>query len=523
MEVDEGERPLPDQAFRINVPEGANVLTMLCCECGITIPVNPSAMCVNCLRGRVDITEGIPKQGTLYFCKGCERYLSPPSSWVSAPLESRELLALCLKRLKGLNKVHLIDAGFIWTEPHSKRIKVRVSIQMEVFGAILQQVFIVEYVVHHEMCLNCHRKEAKDTWTAVVQVRQKATHKKTFLYLEQLIVKHNAHTQCVNIKAEKDGIDFYFGHRNEAKRLTEFLACVVPTRSKTSEQLISADIHSNTFNFKFTYSVEIVPICKDDVVCLPVIIAKQLGNISQVLICSKVNTNVALIDPVTLQKCEIRQELYFNHPFASICSQSQLTEYIVIDIEPVYDATGAPIVDGKFALADAYVARVKDFGSNDIQFITRTHLGFILQPGDNVWGFDLTCSNINDVHKHGNRLDLSKYPDVMLVKKSFTEKRRTRRRQWKLKPLEKVDMDMTKREHETQEREFEEFMQELEEDVDLRGTINIYKDSAVQPATLSEAGDDPELVVGLDEMLDDFDTMRIGGDGPDDEDEEEIE
>jgi NMD protein affecting ribosome stability and mRNA decay len=32
-------------------------------------------------------------------------------------------MALCLKRLKNLHKVKLIDANFVWTEPHSKRIK----------------------------------------------------------------------------------------------------------------------------------------------------------------------------------------------------------------------------------------------------------------------------------------------------------------------------------------------------------------------------------------------------------------
>ena len=33
------------------------------------------------------------------------RYLQPPSNWVSCALESRELLAICLKKLKGLSKV----------------------------------------------------------------------------------------------------------------------------------------------------------------------------------------------------------------------------------------------------------------------------------------------------------------------------------------------------------------------------------------------------------------------------------
>ena len=37
-----------------------------------------------------------------------------------------------LKRLKGLNKVKLVDAVFVWTEPHSKRLKVKVTVQQEV-------------------------------------------------------------------------------------------------------------------------------------------------------------------------------------------------------------------------------------------------------------------------------------------------------------------------------------------------------------------------------------------------------
>ena len=32
------------------------------------------------------------------------RYFQPPSMWISAALESRELLAVCLKKLKGISK-----------------------------------------------------------------------------------------------------------------------------------------------------------------------------------------------------------------------------------------------------------------------------------------------------------------------------------------------------------------------------------------------------------------------------------
>lgn len=40
-------------------------------------------------------------------------------------------------------------------------------------GAILQQVFVVEFVIQGQMCDDCHRVEAKDFWNSVVQVRQK--------------------------------------------------------------------------------------------------------------------------------------------------------------------------------------------------------------------------------------------------------------------------------------------------------------------------------------------------------------
>jgi nonsense-mediated mRNA decay protein 3 len=59
--------------------------------------------------------------------------MQPPDAWVVAPLESKELLGVCLRRLKtSLAKVRMVDAAFVWTEPHSRRVKVRLTIQQEV-------------------------------------------------------------------------------------------------------------------------------------------------------------------------------------------------------------------------------------------------------------------------------------------------------------------------------------------------------------------------------------------------------
>lgn len=40
-------------------------------------------------------------------------------------------------------------------------------------STILQQVFIVEYVVHVQQCIQCVRLETDHSWTALVQLRQK--------------------------------------------------------------------------------------------------------------------------------------------------------------------------------------------------------------------------------------------------------------------------------------------------------------------------------------------------------------
>lgn len=94
-----------------------------------------------------------------------------------------------------------MDAAWIWTEPHSRRLKLKLTVQKEVGnGAVLQQAMVVTFVVRNQQCDTCAAAFTNNTWAAVVQVRQRVDHKRTFFYLEQLILKHNAHTQCSNIQ-----------------------------------------------------------------------------------------------------------------------------------------------------------------------------------------------------------------------------------------------------------------------------------------------------------------------------------
>ncbi|RZF49096.1 hypothetical protein LSTR_LSTR008382 [Laodelphax striatellus] len=490
----------------INSDTENSIGNILCCQCGVSIKPNPSNMCVGCVRTQVDITESIPKQGTLYFCSGCERYLQPPGEWVKCSLESRELLALCLRKMKGLTRVKLVDAGFVWTEPHSKRIKVKLTVHAEVFGGtMLEQVFIVEFTVNHQMCDDCHRTEAKDYWRAVVQLRQKAENKKTFYYLEQLILKYRAHDQTLGIKPIHEGLDFFYANISQARKFVDFLTTMLPCKYQQSKKLLSHDIHSNIHTYKFTFSVEIVPVSKDSVICLPKKLTQQLGGISPLCLVNRVTSAIHLIDPSSAQIAEVSSNVYWRDPFTSICNPKQLVEYVVMDIEPIKSSErlifpGQGSVSQKHVLADVWLVRESDLGMTENTIHSRTHLGHILKPGDSALGYSLSDSNIND--ENFEKLDQDKVPDVILVKKHYGDKSARRRaRLWKLKHLDLNEVD-------SQNNDYNDFLDDLEEDPTYRQNVNIFKDpkktASGIPVDSNNVEDPSAPQITLEEMLDDL-------------------
>ncbi|KAH9314891.1 hypothetical protein KI387_023518 [Taxus chinensis] len=481
---------------------------VLCCMCGISMPPNAANMCVNCIRSQVDITEGLQKHVTILHCPECNSYLQPPKTWIKAQLESKELLTFCIKRLKNLNKIRLVQAEFIWTEPHSKRIKVKLKIQKEVLnGAILEQAYVVEYVQQENMCESCRRVQTNpDQFVAVVQVRQHVSHRRTFFYLEQLILKHGAAAQAVNIKQVHEGVDFFFANRSHGSKFVNFLGSVVPILSRNDKQQVSHDGKSNTYNYKYTFSVQICPICKEDLICLPPKAASSLGNLGPLVLCTKVSTNIMLLDPFTLRHAFMDANQYWRVPFRSLLSGRQLVEYIVLDIEV---NVGLTTVGGmKYSLADAQVARVSDFGKNDTIFNVKTHLGHLLNPGDNALGFDFYGANTND-------MEMDKYkglnlPDVILVKKSYEERRQKKRgkpRPWKLNnlPIEVEPSSRGRTDDAKEDQDYEKFLEELEEDQEMRSKIALYRNKAYHPSdttSMTDGEDAPS--VPLEEFLNDL-------------------
>ena len=402
-------------------------------------------------------------------------------------------------------------------------MKVKITIQQEVFqGTILQQTFEVEYIVAYHQCPDCAKSFTVNTWRAVVQARQKVPHKRTFLYLEQLVLKHAAHKDTINIKEVKDGLDFFFAQRNHAEKFVDFLTSVAPVRNKKSQELISTDVHTSTKSYKFSFSTELVPICKDDLVALPIKLAKQAGNIAPLTLCYRVGTAIYLLDPQTLQTADVSTASYWRSPFSSLADIQELVEFTVMDIEPVGQQ------NGRFLLAEATVARSSDLGINDVTYFTRTHLGAVLHPGDQVMGYHITGTNFNNPNfeaiEESNAYS-SSIPDVMLVRKFYARKKKNKSRNWRLKRMNKEEGEMLprKQDQERIERDFEMFLRDVEEDKELRSTLAVYKaqqekreKDRIEGLEMSSVADTEETEDGVDlpkidmeELLDDFDELDV--------------
>uniref|UniRef100_A0A5S6QCC5 60S ribosomal export protein NMD3 n=1 Tax=Trichuris muris TaxID=70415 RepID=A0A5S6QCC5_TRIMR len=480
-----------------------NVSKILCCDCGLPIEPNQVNKCIGCIRSKEDITDNIARQSQLHMCKLCQRFLNPPNCWTAASLESKELLSICLKRLNGLKKVRLVDAKFLWTEPHSKRVKVFLKVQKEVAGVALLQSVVVEFVVHTLLCDECQRIEAKDYWRACVQVRQKSRHKRSLFYLEQVMLRRGMYLTTTFIKQKHDGIDFFYSNKQEAWKLVEFIQSLLPSQHKDSKELVSHDTHSNKYDYKYTFSVEIAPVCKDDVICLSKSLAASLGSASQLMICYRVSTVIHLVDPLTARTFEVFSSAYWRNPFRAIAQSGELMEYTVIDVHYPHPNYGYQSFDDaldssdKFVAAEVLVSPTSELGRIDgKQIYCSTHLGRLLSAGDTVMGLDVSSCNVNN--ENLERIGRDKLPEVILVRKFYDRSVRRRRRLWKLKRFQTAQV-----EPEPTECGYDEFLEDLEEDPVLRQNVNIYRDRT-KPVDSQPPEEDEVPMISLQEMIEDM-------------------
>jgi nonsense-mediated mRNA decay protein 3 len=324
------------------------------------------------------------------------------------------------------------------------------------------------------------------------------------------------------------------------------------------------DTHSNTANYKFSYSVEIAPICKDDLVCLPPKLAKQLGNISPLLLCTRVGNSIHFVDPATLQTAELAAHIFWRTPFEALANVTDLVEFTVLDAEPSGAVNGKWVeADAQVALNGAFTSRRVGGGADDDGLMdyegasaadqiyhTRTHLGAILQPGDSAMGFHLSHANFNS--DEFAALPAHRVPDLVLVKKSYPNRRKKNKpRSWRIQSMAKeaegaedgrgVVGRLGGRDQRKVEQDYELFFRDLEEDAEMRGAVNLFKakdtrpeagsgmaggktrrkqpaapggmdvDEAPAPGGADSEEEEADFpAINVNELLDEFDQMALG-------------
>ncbi len=393
-----------------------------CCLCGRAVQSDRmvEGMCADCTAANVDLAEGIETECEIEMCRTCGKWYRNPQ-WVALEPESAELLSLCLRRVRGLRKRHLVDASWIWTEPHSRRLKLRLAVEEDVGGGTsIRQAIVVEFTVRTRNCDGCNKAAAKDTWQAKVQLRQRAEHPRTLLALEQALLSHGSRGRgraldsAIDVKHVAGGLDFLFRRQQHAARLATLISLLAPCRTKVSQTVVAANAKQGTSNVRHTWSVDLAPLCRGDLVLLPRHLACGVGPLALV---SRVGASLHLIDPATARTAKLRSDAYWRHPFSPLASSRQLATFVVLDCEdappagPKRDAprrrhgkqrraadeaSGAqgcvpPAAEAEAEVAawrpaDATVAREDDFGA---PLLVRTHLGGRIEAGDECVGYDL--------------------------------------------------------------------------------------------------------------------------------------
>jgi nonsense-mediated mRNA decay protein 3 len=453
-------------------------------------------------------------------------------------------MGICLQNVSGLkssnkkngsDKVNLTDAVWIWTEPHSMRLKVRLTVQREVQqGTVLQQSFVVTFVVRNQQCIECQAEFRQGSWKSLVQVRQRVSHKRTFLYLEQLILKHGAHRGCLSIETFRDGMDFYFPDKGKAGRFLAFLENVCPVKTKTSKKLIGTDDKSNISNYKYTNYVEICPLCKDDLLFLPIKTARNLGSISRLVLVKNISNVIHLIDPLTGQTASMTSDAYWRDPLRPLitAARSRMARYVVLGKTPVFlrqNAAKRPTNrKQRTRLACLVLAKEEDLGSNDCQCEEQSHIGYLFKSGDVCLGYDLKETQIVNDEAEMLRAQ-GKVPDVICIRKLYGgaasgELQASKARIWKLQRLAvdtaedaaALSSRAALKSAEADEMDEEDFMQEVEADKEMRANMNLYKNDV---ATKKQALDGMDTEYTGNAVLNDHDDHE---DDDDDEDDQQI-
>lgn len=426
-----------------------------CCMCGILIEPNPNNMCIDCFRRQLDAKEGVPEQLEITYCRDCGRYQENITRWINADLESPELLQLCLKKFPQSLKIR--DAKFLWTEPHSKRLRVQVTVDREDFsGTILRQSTIVTFIVNTVQCKTCTELAThRDHWKAIVQLRQHSDSKRTLFWLEQLIINAEAAKETSAIERRPDGLDFQFNDNSDAKKFISFIKSIIPVSVKNSDTVKGQDLVNMSYDIRYSYSLTLPGISREDLVVLPKKLFESTGRQSRMCLVSKMGKQVHFVNPLTGHNFVVDSKTLFSSNLEPLLSHERLVRFVVLSKEIISK-------NGDYEMADFEITDEETYSD---RIVVRSHLGSILNEGQVCNCYDLRAETFTDeMEKIIKKIDFER---VIIVGKARDEKNKSRKKKkvLTLAPTTKED-----------DKALEQFIDEMDDDPQVANILNVMDD-----------------------------------------------
>jgi nonsense-mediated mRNA decay protein 3 len=397
-------------------------------------------------------------------CPKCDRWsvgMHNDHVWAAHAMESQGLLSACMKKIHALQQhqdVKILDASWIWTEPHSKRLKFFIDSERLIFEQRLpiRQRVLCTYIIKNSQCRDCIIKNSDHTWSAQLQVRQTRGKEHT-QNIEQILIRHKLGSLMNDVKMVRDGMDLCFDSKQSLERvqavLLRSLPCVVRS---TSKKLISRDAHTNVARTEHVVVVEVVPLLKNDLVLLgkPHIAGKAVGIVRRVTSTVQVSllrsqaSGGKSTSSVGMHHHHVSltaDKVFKNHVPVLIPAGERryLSRFIVLDVtmhtvQPSADGDGDDdtglvsmtsvntLSSGRLSRAEVDVMREDD---SEVQYRCETDIGHVLQPGDTVLGYDTQrwLPSLQDASYDTPEATfhvstfLDVIPDVVLVSKVFDE------------------------------------------------------------------------------------------------------
>lgn len=268
---------------------------------------------------------------------------------------------------------------------------------------------------------------------------------------------------------------------------------------------------------------------------LPAKTARNLGNISRLVLVKNITSLIHLVDPLSGQTAQMSNDVYWREPIRPIitAARSRFVRYIILGKDPVFaeqnQSKKAATRRNRAKLACLTTARENDLGINDVQFEERSHVGYLMKSGDVALGYDLTDTQLVDDEAEVAR-NSGKFPSVVILRKLYGgaatgEGDATSQRIFKLQRLEasKVESNKAKKakkDDEDDDMDEEDFLREVEADKEMRVNMNLYKtdvaekkDQERKTRNIDDEDDEDDQKVNLDELLDGL----MLDDGPDKE------